>query len=75
MKPAYKVTKIIGKPFEKEFDFDTREWTLPNGRYVFRTSSGKFEVQPPNDNWWHSETTLAASLEWFEAQYRGPMEG
>jgi len=47
---------------------DRRAWALPNGRYIYQDADGKFSVQPPNDNWFHSEPTLEAAVAWFEQQ-------
>lgn len=59
---------MIGQPVTDPLPDDLRVWQLPNGRYVYLRADGRYEVQPPTDNWWHTETTLEAAVAWFAAQ-------
>ena len=61
---------MIGHPIQPESPDDKRVWELPNGKFVYRTEDGAFEVQPIDDNWWHREETLERAVEWFATQWR-----
>jgi hypothetical protein len=37
---------MIGHPIQPESPDDIRVWELPNGKFVYRTEEGVFEVQP-----------------------------
>ena len=57
-----------GNPITPFGPNDMRAWELPNGRFVYRTGGGKFQVQLPKDNRWNSFDSVEEAVEWLEKQ-------
>ena len=47
------------------------ECYTPNGREIRRTASGKFEVQPRQDNYWITCDTLEEAFRAYDPEWDG----
>jgi hypothetical protein len=63
--------QMKGNPITPFGSDDMRAWELPNGRFVYRTREGKFQVQLPDDNRWKSFDSVEEAVEsWEEEEKR-----